>query len=263
MQVRRLAGARGLQWILDAMRLLRARLAAWFALHAALLAVGLLCSAFPPVGPYLFCLLTPLLMGGILQACRDQVLGKPIGLGHFRTGFLTAPEPLVTVGGVSLLGYVVVAGVVGYLGGDDLPKTLAALLTGADAEALSAESVNRAAMALLVGCALFVPIASAVWFAPALVLLGQQQALPSLALSLRACLANMIPLLVYGMGLSLLSMAVNLVAALLPEGPVRSAALVTLLVPMVALASLSTYFAYRDCFTQEPPSPTSATTPTL
>lgn len=246
--VRRVAAARGLRWITDAVRLLAMNPVQWFALHGLFLGAGLLCSALPPLGPYLFCLLTPLGMGGLFKACSDLAQGRPIGLPHLLQGVRLAPEPLVTVGGVSLLGYVVVAGVTGALGGEDLQRTLTVLLGGPGAETLDADTANHAATALMAGSALFVPVATAVWFAPALVVLGGQRAWPALLLSLRACMRNLLPLLVYGLGLSLASMLTNLAAAVLPDGPLRIGVMLALLVPLLAITTLSTYFAYRDCF---------------
>ena len=86
-------------------------------------------------------------------------------------GFRHNATQLVTVGGVYLVGQVLVAGVMLYVGGDDLRSVASRRDSRAGAEHATRESTDRLSFALLVGAALFTPLAMAVWFAPPLVAL--------------------------------------------------------------------------------------------
>ena len=66
-----------------------------------------------------------------------------------------------------------------------------------------------ALLALLVFLALIVPVAMAIWFAPALIALNGMSAIDAMKLSFKACWVKIIPFLVYGLvliGLSLLAL---------------------------------------------------------
>ena len=66
-----------------------------------------------------------------------------------------------------------------------------------------------ALLALLVFLALIVPVAMAIWFAPALIALNGMTAVDAMKLSFKACWVNIIPFLVYGLilvGLSFLAL---------------------------------------------------------
>jgi uncharacterized membrane protein len=89
--------------------------------------------------------------------------------------------------------------------------------------------------AMLVGSLLFVPLAMAVWFAPALVILDEQPGFLALWLSLLACVRNALPLLLYSLVSSLL-----LLLALIPF---------TLgLILWIPVMLLTIYTSYRDVF---------------
>ena len=66
-----------------------------------------------------------------------------------------------------------------------------------------------ALLAFLVFLALIVPLVMAIWFAPALVVLNDMSAIDAMKLSFKACLANIVPFLIYGLvlvGLSILAL---------------------------------------------------------
>ena len=73
--------------------------------------------------------------------------------------------------------------------------------------------VSGMMLGVLLGCLLFlaliVPLGMAIWFAPALVVLNDMPALDAMKLSFKACLANILPFLIYGfvlVGLSILAL---------------------------------------------------------
>lgn len=232
--LRRVPLGRGWGWIAEAFALFRRSPIIWLALHLVLLLVAIGLMQVPLLGPYLIYLLTPLFLGGLMAACRDAERSEEIEIAHLFRGFREHASQLVTVGGVYLVGNVVVTGVALALGGSELQEVMRAAQEGTSAD-LDPHVTNKAAFAVMVSLALFVPLAMALWFAPALVMLARLPALRALLLSMQACVVNMLPFLLYGA-----IMGGLLLAALLP-------ALAGLLL-WVPLAMISTYTAYRDVF---------------
>jgi uncharacterized membrane protein len=139
---------------------------------------------------------------------------------------------------------VLIAGVTMAVGGDAIQELLRTLAEGGDPAQLDPAVADRASFATLIGSALFVPLAMAVWFAPALVLLDGLPAWRAMQLSLRACVRNVLPFLLYSVamfGLLVVALAPFMLGLLL----------------WVPLAMLSVYTAYRDIFTREMQSPAS------
>jgi uncharacterized membrane protein len=237
MQVRRVRFGRGWRWIVEAFALFRRNPLIWIVLNLVLLLIALGLSVIPVAGEYVLYLLTPIFLAGLMTACRDLELGEDIEIAYLFRGFRHNASQLVTVGGVYLVGQVVIAGVVLWLGGADLQEALRLAAEG-NADRITPEAANRVALAVLVGSALFVPLAMAVWFAPALVILDDVPALEALRVSVRACLANLLPFLFYSAIMSGL-----LVIAVTP--------LFAGLVLWVPVAVISAYTSYRDVFVRE------------
>jgi hypothetical protein len=232
--VRRVPIRHGWRWVVDAFALLRRAPLGWIALVMALMLFALAGGALPVIGMYLVYLFTPLLMGGLMQACRDAEAGRAVEIGHLLGGFRHNASQLVTVGGVYLVGNVAIAGAAMALGGAELREAMDAAMQGKP-ESISPEAANKVSAAILVAAALFAPLAMAVWFAPALVILDDLPAPRALLLSLQACLANILPFLLYG--------AVML-ALLLPAMIVFFIGL-----PLwLPIAVIGTYTGYRDLF---------------
>jgi uncharacterized membrane protein len=230
---RRVATGRGWRWIADAYGLFRRNPLIWIALNLVLLLIALALGQIPVLGSYLIYLLTPAFLAGLMFAARDAERGGEIEIAHLFRGFTDIASQLVTLGGVYLVGNVVVAGVAITLGGAELQEVLRAAAEGGTP--VEPQVANKAVFAVLVAAALFVPLAMALWFAPALVMLDRVAAPKAMLLSMQACVANVLPFLLYG-----LVMSVLLFLALLP------AALG--LVLWVPIAMLSTYTGYRDVF---------------
>lgn len=239
--LRRVPIGRGWGWIADAFGLFRRNPVIWLALHLLLFVIAFALAQIKVLGGYLIYLLTPLFLGGLMSACREAERGGEIEIAHLFRGFTENATHLVTVGGVYLVGNVLVTGVALTLGGSELQQVMQAAAEGGST-ALDPAVTNKAAFAVMVSLALFVPLAMALWFAPALVVLDRMTAGRALVLSIQACLANMLPFLVYGAIMSGL-----LLAALLPA--------FVGLVLWVPIAMLSTYTAYRDVFVRAGPGP--------
>jgi uncharacterized membrane protein len=238
--IRRVPFAQGWRWIVQAFALFRRSAVIWIVLTMVMLALALALTMIPVLGSYLLYLITPILLAGLMSAARDTEEGQEIEIAHLFRGFRENAPQLVTVGGVYLVGNVVVAGVALSLGGEELRQVIEAAAAGRPEE-VDAAAANKASMAILVAAALFLPLAMALWFAPALVMLEKIPAWRAMALSIQACLVNFLPFLLYGAVMS----ALLLVAlALFFIG-------IAFWVPM---AILTAYTAYRDIFTTQVPS---------
>ena len=80
-----------------------------------------------------------------------------------------------------------------------------------------------------------VPLAMAIWYAPALVILNDIPAAEAMKLSFKGCLRNMVPFLVYGV--------VGIILAIIASIPLALGWL--LLLPTMIC---STYVSYREIF---------------
>ncbi len=232
--MRRVPAMHGWQWITQAFALFRGNALNWIVLNLALLLVALGLTVIPVIGGYALYLLTPMFLAGLMSACRDQEAGREIGIGHLFHGFRHNAAHLVTVGGVYLVGQVVIAGLVLSIGGAELQDAMRAAAQG-EVQPLTPGAADRISFAVLVGTALLVPLLMALWFAPMLVIFDDVPAVRAMQESMRACLVNLLPFLLYGLIMSGL-----LLIAIAP--------LFAGLVLWVPLAVISGYTSYRDIF---------------
>jgi len=238
--IRRVPFGQGWRWIVQAFALFRRSAVIWIVLTMVMLLLALALTMIPVLGSYLLYLATPMLLAGLMTAARDTEAGQEIEIAHLFRGFRENAPQLVTVGGVYLVGNVVVAGVALSLGGEELRQVIEAAAAGRPEE-VDAAAANKASIAILVAAALFLPLAMALWFAPALVMLEKIPAWRAMGLSIQACLVNFLPFLLYGAVMSAL-----FIVAL---------ALVFIGIAFwVPLAILTAYTAYRDIFTTQSPS---------
>lgn len=238
MPFRRVPFSHGWRWIAQAAALFRRNPLIWIVLNLALLLIVLGADMLPVIGMYLMYLLMPLFLGGLMTACRDAEAGQEIEIAHLFAGFRQDASQLVTVGGVYLVGNVAIAGVAMYVGGTELREALQAAAEGAP-ERIGPDVASKATAAILLAAALFVPLAMAVWFAPALVILDRVPAPRALLLSMQACLANWLPFLLYG---ALMSVLFVVALLLLFVG----------LAVWAPIAVISAYTSYRDVFAPAP-----------
>ena len=225
----------GWNWLARAASLFAAKPLSWFVLCAGMTLVFLLLAITPVLGVYAFHLLTPLIVAGMLTAASDIEAGRSVGAWSFFRGFRHQTSNLIFLGGVNLVGQLLIIVVMVYAGGEELQAALDAGLQGVDPSRMTPEAANRILMSVMLGMALMVPLTMALWFAPSLVMFQGLTGTRALLLSLRACLANLMPFVVYSaitMGLFAL--------ALWPRG--------LGLLLWVPLMTLSLYTSYRDVF---------------
>jgi uncharacterized membrane protein len=233
---RTVAAGNGWRWIADGWDLFRRQVGMWILLVVLLVVVLAVLGLVPVVGGAAAALIAPVLSGGLMIACRTLDEGGNLQLEHLFAGFRRNTQPLVIVGVFHLAASILIillmtifvganvgfgalmGGMVGYAGMGAMTAGLASML-----------------VAVLIGAALAIPVYAAIWFAPALIVLHDVDAIAALKASFFAILKNIPATFWYS--LVLVGLAI---AAGIPFG------LGYLVLAPVAVASV--YAAYRDIF---------------
>lgn len=225
----RVDAGRGMSWIGEAWALFREAPGIWVAIVLVLGIILIVLSMIPLVNLGVS-IITPVFIGGLMLGCHALRQGDSLEFGHLFAGFQSHFGKLALAGLIYAIGvFVIMAGVmvamVGSMG--------VSLLTGGGNPA----GVNPISMllAVLVAMALIMPLAMAIWFAPALIVLHDMAPMEALTLSFKGCLRNIVPFLLYGIVLFVLS-----IVAMIPLG------LGLLVLGPVMIASQ--YVSYREIF---------------
>ncbi len=211
MEARQVGAKQGLQWIVNGSYLFLKAPLAWILLCAVLLLIAATLALVPMVGQFVFTLLSPAFLAGLMIGCRALEQGDKLELAHLFAGFKRTPVPLITVGGVYLVGQVLILGVAMLFGGSVMMDLL---IDGKRVDENELKSVMSSGLtAMMVALALSIPLMMAAWFAPLLVVFKNMPALAAMQLSFFACLKNIIPLQLYTITLVVLA-----VIAAMPYG---------------------------------------------
>lgn len=200
MDPRTVPAGHGWTWIAQGYALFRRSPANWTAVVLILFGLSKLLALLPVVG-VVFILLMPIFLAGLMEGCRALERGEPLQLTHLLCGFRTNAADLVTLGGISLVGNVVVMMIVIASGGEAM-ATLNTALAGGTPTVISPElrdawiAVMRV---LLFGTLTSLPLLLALWYAPMLVYFDDVRPLAAMKSSLFACARNAPALLVYGL----------------------------------------------------------------
>lgn len=230
---------RGVSWWGDAWRLFAASPWIFIAIVIVFVVLTFVLGFVPLVGSIASAVLSPVLVGGMLAGCRAVDRGTDLTIGHLFAGFSERLGSLVTVGVLYLAGWFVIFAVfvallIGLAGASGLPALLTAdviQLSVAMLAALGIGAVFAAILAMLLG----VPLLMACWFAPALVMLRNDEPFAAMKTSFGACLANVLPFLVYGL--------LGIVFAVLASIPFGLGWLV-----LAPVGVASVYTSYKDIF---------------
>jgi uncharacterized membrane protein len=230
---RSLPPGRGVGWIGDAWRLLRARPGMWAAALILLFVAYLVLSIIPFVNLFLQ-LLVPFVYAGIAMAAEQQRRTGTFELSALTAGFNKQPASLLAIGGVTLLAGIVFVIVLGIFIG---AQVFGMMMSGAKPDP-SMFLNGRFMLAFLIGIVLMLPIAFATYLAPQLVILQDQPALTAMKMSLIGCAKNIVPGIVF-LICSILLMLVSMI-------PLFLGLLIT--IPIMVITN---YTVYRDIFVEE------------
>jgi uncharacterized membrane protein len=223
----------GWSWITEGWRFFMKAPGIWIAITLVMLVISFAANFIPFIGPLALAVLTPVFAGGVMLGCRALDEGKELEFRHLFAGFQNPLASLATVGAIYLGCIIVIGLIVGVITGASMFAMMGG--SGAQNPAMVAGALASMAIAVLIGLALFVPVAMLMWFAPALVVLHQLAPVEALKQSWSGCLKNMVPYLVYGVVLLVLAIVASLPIMLgwLVLGPVMAA---------------SIYSSYRDIY---------------
>jgi len=237
--IRSVAAERGWQWLVSGWRLFLKSPGVWLGITIVLLIAMMLIGTVPIFGSLAIAFLMPVVAAGMMLGCQSLEQGGELRFDHLFAGFRRQTGNLVIVGIWSLVGHAVIGVVVvGIGGGAVLSGIMSGAMLGAGPGTLLA--LGGIMVALLVGAVLLVPLAMALWFAPALVIFSDLTPGAALKASFDGCMKNMAPFLIYGIVLFIL-----LLLALIPImlG-------VLLLIPVL---TGSVFASYGDIYGQVPP----------
>lgn len=234
MKTRIVPASHGWLWIKQAFGLFKQSPLIWIALSVSVILLGALLGMIPFLGSLLFQLIAPALTAGLMLGCRAQQQGEELEIAHLFAGFKSHGAQLVTIGGIYLTGMLIIAAIVGVIGGEPLIRAMTEGHPSADSVATTGMA-GMSMLPVLVGMTLLIPLLMAYWFAPALVVFGNMRPVDAMKTSLAASLNNVSAFLVYGLTMFLLFILATL--------PLMLGFLV-----MIPLAFISYYTAFEDVF---------------
>jgi uncharacterized membrane protein len=167
------------------------------------LSIGLV--MIPLVGSVASTVLTPVFAGGVMLGCQALADGRPLTIGHLFEGFQHGRfAPLLTLGLVLLAVFFVIAvAMVGTVFLTLGASGLAALMDFGATTPIDYAALGSAGAAIfvtgVVAVVVSLLVATAFWFAPALVVLNGESPLAALAKSFVASWQNVWPFVIYGL----------------------------------------------------------------
>ena len=233
MQVTQVDAKQGWLWIVHGFALFRKVPLGWIILCTTLLLIAATLSLIPMAGQFVFTLLSPVFLAGLMIGCRSLEQGGGLEFSHLFAGFRSNTASLITIGGIYLVGQVLILGVFMLVGGDVL---MGLLLEGKRVDENELKSVSGDMLtASLVALTLSIPLMMAAWFAPLLVIFKDMPPLEAMRLSFVACLKNIIAFQLYAVILVVLTLI-----ATMPYG--------LGLFILVPTLFTSIYVSFRDIF---------------
>jgi uncharacterized membrane protein len=194
----------GWTWLVCGWRLFTKDPAIWVVLLLIFFVIVIALSAVPLIGGLAVALVSPVLMGGLMYAARESDGGRALDIGQLFAGFSDSPKlnRLLVVGAIALVGNVII-GIIGLVsfGGVMMSAFMAASGGNVAINPLFAVS-GFGWITLFVGIVVMLVVWAlvlmATLYAPALVMLREVEPIEAVKSSFMACLANWLPLTVFG-----------------------------------------------------------------
>jgi uncharacterized membrane protein len=233
---RTVPAANGWQWIVDGWKLFRRQFGMWIALVLGFLAVMVVLGLVPVAGGAAAALIAPVLSGGLMLACRTIDEGASPRIEQLFAGFRQNTQQLVVVGIFHLVAVTAIVLLLTIFVGANVGfGALVGGMVGHPGMGAMTAGVASMFLAALLGAALSVPVYAALWFAPALIVFHDLDAVAALKASFFAILKNIPATFLY----SLILLALAVLAGV-------SFGLGYLVLAPVGVASV--YASYRDIF---------------
>ncbi len=205
---RTVAAGRGVSWWVEAWRLFTPSVGPWLLIALILLGLVLVASVvglIPFLGQLLALageILWPVLIGGLMLGCRAIDRGNPLLVSHLFAGFSQRTGPLVIAGAIYTGLLVLISIAIGGMMIAIFGVAILGVLTGSADPSQTGIAFGSAVVAVLLGFLFFLllllPLLMAIWFAPALIMLGGVEPVAAMKASFSGCVRNMVPFLIYG-----------------------------------------------------------------
>ncbi len=243
MEVRIVGTGRGWRWIVEGFALFLKNPVMWVVLALGFFFALKLLMRISLVG-LIAILLLPIFLVGMMEGCKALERGEAFQFGHLLSGFRKNAASLITIGGISLVGNLLIAMAIMAIGGDAMMTMMKyAGQTSIPAEALPSvqQAMSKATLAAGIGTLLSLPLMMALWFAPLLVHFDGMKPPQAMLYSFWACWKNALPFLVYGL--------VILVALILAMPVGLASGQIDLSLWLLAPVLIPTiYTSYKDLF---------------
>lgn len=237
MEIHQVNAKQGLQWILSGFYLFAKAPLAWVFVCFTLMLIAMTIALIPLLGQFIFTLISPVFLAGIMLGCKDMEQGKTLEIAHLFAAFKSNVTPLITIGGIYLIGQVLIIGLVMLIGGSQMTDMM---LYGKRVDETELMGVMSSFLtSILLALTLSIPLMMASWFSPLLVIFHNVEPIPAMQQSFFACLKNIIPFQVYGIVLIILT-----ILSVMPYG--------VGLVVLIPTIFASIYVSYKDIFLKEP-----------
>lgn len=230
---RQLPAGASLEWLSGGWKYFAQAPGVWIGVVLIWMLMFIVASMLPFIGGFAASMLGIVLSAGVALGCQAQRRGETLEVSHLFAGFSTNFNQLLIVGliytGATIVVTVVILAVA-FLG-----------LGGMGAFTQQGQPPDAGKIGLMIvvvsvpALVLFIPLAMSIWFAPALVVIDGVPAFDAMRLSLRACMKNILPIIVYGLVVMLLGIL----------------AMIPLLLGFFVLTPVlmaATYVAYRQVF---------------
>lgn len=235
MQAQGVEPGKGLAWFGEGWEIFKRNLGMWIVCMILLLVIAVVLNLVPLLGPLLLALITPGLLGGMLYSARELNEQREMDISHLFIAFQqTETRNAMLVLGAVMLGanilFMLIALVL--IGGG---MGMAGMMEQGNHEMLAAGLGAGALLAMLLMLGLGMVLTMAFFYAVPLVMFAAAKPVDALKSSFAACLANILPLLLFGV--------IYIVLALIAMIPLGLGLLVLLPVTFGAV-----YASYRDVF---------------
>jgi hypothetical protein len=227
---RRVPAGNGAAWVSRGWEMFKQAPGVWIGIAVAFMVLMIILGLIPFVN-FIANLLVPVFIGGIMLGCKALEDGGELRFNHLFAGFSGYTGNLVLIGLLYLVGMVAIFAAATVLG--------AALGVGAAAAGGSDIGMMAGmAVVMLVAVVLMMPLAMAIWYAPALVVFHDVPAFQAMKASFMVSIKNFMPFLVYGL--------LFIVLAIIASIPIFLGWLV-----LVPVMYGSIYASYKDMFTSD------------
>ncbi len=193
----------GASWWGEAWRLFTPAVAMWLLILVIMIVLSIVLSLIPVIGHLVSNLLYPVLTGGLMLGCRAIDRGQPLTINHLFAGFSERAGPLFMLGviylGLAIAIVATVAGILLVIFGAAVFTQMFSINNAISTSVLLSGAFMMVMVGTLLFLVLFLPLIMAIWFAPALVMLGGREPWPAMKESFAGCVQNVAPFLVYGL----------------------------------------------------------------